>query len=49
MTHAPTVMRASQRVLTSIAESDEELEVKNRDVDRAYTQAKTKLQCKVFI
>lgn len=49
LTHAPTVMRASQRLLTSTAASDEDFTIKNRDVDQAYTQAKTKLQRKVFI
>ena len=49
MTHAPTVMRASQRMLPAIAASDDDLDVKNRDVDQAFAQAQSKLHRPVFL
>lgn len=49
MTHAPTVTRAAQRILLSIAASDDALHIQDRDVIQAYTQAKSKLARKIFI
>ena len=44
MTYAPTVQRASQRLLLAIAALDEAPVVFSRDVSQAYTQSKTKLE-----
>lgn len=48
LTHAPTVMLASQRLLLSVAPADGDLQVKNRDVDEAFAQTKSKLRRKVY-
>lgn len=49
LTHAPKVMRASQRLLISIAPCDKKLKIKTRDVDQAFAQAKSKLRRKVYV
>lgn len=49
MTHAPTVLRASQRMLNSNSASDGKLKAKSHDINQAFTQAKMKLQRPVFI
>ena len=49
MTYAPTVMRASQRLLLSMGSSDKKTKAKFRDVDQAFTQAKTRIQRPIFI
>lgn len=49
MTHAPTVKRVSQRMLLCIATSDTAMHTRFRDVNQAYTQAKTILQQPVVI
>lgn len=43
LTHAPTVFRASPRLLLSTAPADPGLKIKNRDVNQAFAQAKSKL------
>lgn len=55
LTHAPTVMRASQRLFCACASEEnrslkqEELIVKNRDVNQTFSQAKSTLCRKVFV
>lgn len=49
LTYAPTVQRASQRLLLSIAVCDKSLAVISRDVSQAYVQSETTLQRPVFV
>ena len=49
MTYAPTVQRASQRLLLAIAAQDEALVVFSRNASQAYTQSKTKLSRYIYV
>lgn len=49
MTHARTVLRASQHRLTLSAAANDNLNINIRDVDQAYTQTNTNLQRSVLI
>ena len=49
LTYAPTVQRASQRMLLAIAAMDKDLTIFSRDITQAYTQSKTKLTRKIFV
>lgn len=49
LTYAPTVLRASQRILPSFAAIFSSLHNFTRDVRQAYTQSETKLSITVFI
>jgi hypothetical protein len=49
LTQAPTIQRASQRLLLSLAASIPELEVHLRDISQAYTQSETNLARDFFV
>lgn len=48
-TQALTVTRTSQRLLLPMARSDQNLKLKNRDVDQAFANARINFQRRVFI
>lgn len=49
MTYAPTVQRASQRLLLSIFTLDPELQLFSRDISQAYVQAETNIKRPIFV
>jgi hypothetical protein len=49
LTQAPTIQRASQRLLLSLAASIPELEIHLRDISQAYTQSETNLARDFFV
>lgn len=49
LTYAPTVQRASQRLLLAICALDSKLKLFTRDVSQAYTQSSTPINRKIYV